>query len=261
MFSAKPIKSHSTDHHRRQVRFIVLHYTAAGFMSSLNTLRGPAVSAHYLVPDPTELSYLRAGHKGLKVFNLVDEAHPAWHAGVSKWEGETHLNAMSLGIEMVNLASDKGGEFTFPPYHADQIDAVITLLTDIVQRYPAISPTAIVGHSDIAVGRKSDPGSAFPWKRLYEAGLGAWYDEETKRAWQERFTQTLPGKMAFLKQLERYGYSVAKAGTSEGYRHLLRAFQLHFRPQNYDGLPDAETAAILYALVDKYRGRLYSSQD
>lgn len=279
----------------RRVRFLVMHYTSLDFKKSVMALTGEDVSAHYLVPDPTEQSYIEAGFKDMRIFNLVDENERAWHAGVSSWAGRSNLNDTSIGIEIVNLANvhsdssekmykdgcelqmnvdswgkgnDVGGtalqleavnleidsyqNVVFPPYNPRQIDAVKELAFNILQRYPDITPTAVVGHSDIAIGRKCDPGAAFPWKELYLAGIGAWYDEERKDDYQEQFYKNLPPKADVLAKLKCYGYDISVACNEMGYKDLIRAFQLHFRQENYDGILDIETAAIIYALVDKY---------
>ncbi|SUG29913.1 N-acetylmuramoyl-L-alanine amidase [Salmonella enterica subsp. arizonae] len=60
----------------------------------------------------------------MRIFNLVDENERAWHAGVSSWAGRSNLNDTSIGIEMVNLASDNNGVFVFPPYNPVLIDAI-----------------------------------------------------------------------------------------------------------------------------------------
>ncbi|HEY0286867.1 MAG TPA: N-acetylmuramoyl-L-alanine amidase [Pseudomonas sp.] len=235
----------------RRVRFLVMHYTAIDFKASVAALTS-SVSSHYLVPDPTEKTYIEAGFKDMRIFNLVDENERAWHAGVSQWAGRSNLNDTSIGIEIVNLATDNNGDFTFPPYNPTQIDAVKELAANILQRYPSIKPTHVVGHSDIALGRKSDPGAVFPWQELYAAGIGAWYDYCTKQNYVKQFCNALPAKTDIIAKLKQYGYDTSGAGTESGYNTLLRAFQLHFRQQQYDGVLDAETAAILYALVDKY---------
>ncbi|OFB06433.1 N-acetylmuramoyl-L-alanine amidase, partial [Salmonella enterica] len=160
-----------------RVRFLVMHYTALDFKASITALTGPSVSAHYLIPDPSEKTYIDAGFKDMRIFNLVDENERAWHAGVSSWAGRSNLNDTAIGIETVNLACDNNGVFVFPPYNPVQIDAIKELAANILQRYPDITPVNVVGHSDIAPGRKSDPGAAFPWKELYDAGIGAWYEE------------------------------------------------------------------------------------
>ena len=236
----------------RRPRFLVLHYTAVNFTGSIAALTGPSVSSHYLVPDPTDPTYAAAGFSDLRIFNLVDESERAWHAGISAWAKRYNLNDTSIGVEIVYVATEEKGAFTFPPYNPAQIQAVKALAANIIQRYPDITPTHVVGHSDIAIGRKSDPGAAFPWKELYDAGIGAWYEEATKRRYQEQFSGKLPNKADIVTRLGLYGYDPKPANTEAGYQNLLRAFQLHFRPQKYDGEPDAETAAILYALVDRY---------
>ena len=236
----------------RRPRFLVLHYTAVNFTGSIAALTGPSVSSHYLVPDPTDPTYAAAVFNDLRIFNLVDESERAWHAGVSAWAKRYNLNDTSIGVEIVYVATEGKGAFTFPPYNPAQIQAVKALTANIIQRYPDITPTHVVGHSDIAIGRKSDPGAAFPWKELYDAGIGAWYEEATKRRYQEQFSGKLPNKADIITRLGLYGYDPKPANTETGYKNLLRAFQLHFRPQKYDGVPDAETTAILYALVNRY---------
>jgi len=233
-----------------------MHYTAINFADSVKALTGGGVSSHYLVPDPSDQSYLDAGFKDMRIFNLVDETERAWHAGVSYWAGRTNLNDTSIGIENVNLASDDNGAFTFPPYNSTQIEAVKALAINILQRYPTITPTNVVGHGDISAGRKSDPGSAFPWKELYEAGVGAWYDDETKEKYTCQFhAQGLPVNSKITDKLKIYGYDTSSADDQLGFKHLVRAFQLHFRATNYSGKVDVETVAILYALTEKYFGK------
>ncbi|MCZ2328763.1 N-acetylmuramoyl-L-alanine amidase [Bartonella sp. F02] len=289
----------------RRVRFLVMHYTSIDFKASIAALTGELVSSHYLVPDPTEQTYIEAGFKEMRIFNLVDEVERAWHAGVSSWAGRSNLNDTSIGIEIVNLASCRscmsektktGGDdkneyllnpidknqstdsrqsdmndkalndpvvgssvesfnneiLDFPPYNPIQIEAVKQLALNIIQRYPEITPVNVVGHSDIAIGRKSDPGAAFPWKELYEAGIGAWYDDTVKNDYVTQFSKKMPTPADVMAKLNQYGYDISAAGTESGYKNLLRAFQLHFRPERYDGILDTETAAIAYALVDKY---------
>ena len=236
-----------------RVRSLVLHYTAGNFKVSIEDLTGQAVSSHYLVPDPKDQTYIDAGFKDIKIFNLVDEAQRAWHAGLSGWSNRENINDTSIGIEIVNLASEKDGKFTFPPYNPSQIQAVIQLCANIIQRYPDITPTNIVGHSDIAVGRKSDPGAAFPWEDLYKAGIGAWYDNSIKKKYIDKFSkQGLPNQSDIVSKLKTYGYNVKDASSPDGYQKLIRAFQLHFRQKDYSGKADIETVAILYALVEKY---------
>lgn len=238
----------------RRVCFLIMHYTGGNFRSSINTLTGNSVSAHYLVPDPSDKTYLDARFKEMRIFNLVDENERAWHAGVSEWTGRSSLNDTSIGIETVNLATNNNGAFIFPPFHPQQIDAIIELSKNILQRYPDITPVNVVGHSDIALGRKSDPGAAFPWKELYQAGVGAWPDADTVEKYTVKFTSHgIPERSAIINLLNKYGYSVKAGNTGTGFEALLRAFQLHFRQEKYEGELDIETAAILAALCEKYK--------
>ncbi|MGC6373410.1 N-acetylmuramoyl-L-alanine amidase [Pseudomonas sp. K2I15] len=234
------------------VRQVIVHYTAAPFASSLHTLTCDGVSAHYLLADPRDPSYHAAGYDELRVLRLVDEAQRAWHAGVSHWAGRDNLNSRSIGIEIVNQARDDAGVFTFPAYGVEQIDVLIALVRDIQGRYPAIGPTDILGHSDIAYWRKSDPGPSLPWRCLFEAGVGAWYEEAAKTAYQRRFDIGLPPEVEVERAFQRYGYAPAK--NRLGFQQRVRAFQMHFRPCEYRGRLDAETCAILYALNEKYTG-------
>lgn len=231
---------------------LILHYTAAPFASSLRRLTQDGVSAHYLLPDPQEPSYRAAGYDELRAFRLVDEGQRAWHAGVSQWGGRDDLNGCSIGIEIVNLARDDGGVLTFPAYAEEQIEVLTALLRDILGRYPQIGPTDILGHSDVAYWRKSDPGPRLPWRGFFEAGIGAWFDPSTRAMYQRRFCVGLPPEVEVERAFQRYGYKPAQ--NRQAFERRTRAFQMHFRPRDYCGVLDADTCAILYALNEKYRG-------
>ncbi|MDQ0982257.1 N-acetylmuramoyl-L-alanine amidase [Pseudomonas synxantha] len=240
------------DRDGESVRQVILHYTTGPFASALRTLTQGGVSAHYLLPDPDEPSYRAAGYEELRVFRLVDEGKRAWHAGVSHWDGCDNLNSGSIGIEIVNLAREDKGVFSFPAYPQAQVDMLIVLIRDILARYPQIAPTEILGHADVACWRKSDPGPRFPWHRLHDAGLGAWFDEATRAMYQRRFNVRLPPEVEVERAFQRYGYKPAQ--NRRAFELRTRAFQMHFRAQDYRGVLDAQTCAILYALNEKYRG-------
>jgi N-acetylmuramoyl-L-alanine amidase len=143
------------------VQFLILHYTAIDEPTSLKVLSQQGVSSHYLVGDQMPV----------KVWQLVDESKMSYHAGLSDWKGYSRLNASSIGIEIVNLGFRDAPEGrTYFPFPQAQIDRVIALVKDIVARHQ-IRPEYILGHSDIAPQRKSDPGPLFPWKQLADAGL------------------------------------------------------------------------------------------
>lgn len=202
-----------------RVRFLIIHYTADNFANSAASLM-ENVSAHYLVPDPTDATYINAGYKDMRVFNMVDETERAWHAGVSVWGKVNSLNFSSIGIEIVNQATEKNGVFHFPPYNDIQIDAVLALAQNIIQRHPEMTPDHILAHSDIAPYRKSDPGPAFPWKKFYEAGVGAWYDDETKQRYMNNSIAV--NETDFLTKLAKYGYDTSLAIDEKSYTALVR---------------------------------------
>lgn len=221
-----------------RVEIIVLHYTASSKTGALATLTNRDVSAHYVVSDDSPPV----------VYRLVGEELTAWHAGESSWYGRTYINPRSIGIEIVHPgwnASNAPG----PEFPKDQIDVVIALTRDIARRH-GVSPENIVGHSDVALGRKQDPGPAFPWRQLAQAGVGRWFDERAAPAYEARFEQEgVPKPKWFQDQLRRVGYAVPDTGQLDaGTRQALTAFQLHYRPSLVTGLPDAQTAARLLAM-------------
>ncbi|MBY4799977.1 N-acetylmuramoyl-L-alanine amidase [Burkholderia cepacia] len=231
-----------------RIRFLVMHYTESDEAKSLRTLTGDSVSVHYVIPPQPRIE------RGLPVvYQLVPESERAWHAGVSEWQGTTELNAVSIGIENVNRGPLDPQNRTWQPYPPEQVAALIRLSKDIVARY-AIPPTRVVGHSDIAPQRKIDPGPLFPWHALAQAGVGAWPDAATVAA---RLAGRDPHAPVDVRELQfklaRYGYDVATDGVLDARtRRVFAAFQMHFRPADYAGDPDAETDAIAQALLDKY---------
>jgi len=232
-----------------RVRFLVMHYTQGNEARSLAVLTGDDVSVHYVVPDNPPVE-----NGEPVVYQLVPESERAWHAGQSEWQGTTELNAASIGIENVNVGPiDTPQGRTWQPYPPAQVDALVKLAKDIVTRYK-IPPTRVVGHSDIAPQRKTDPGPAFPWRTLYDNGIGAWPDDATvAQHLGGRDPKSLVDVASLQQKLQRYGYDVATGGVlDDKTRRVIAAFQMHFRAADYAGNPDAETDAIAAALLDKY---------
>ncbi|MEY1662579.1 1,6-anhydro-N-acetylmuramyl-L-alanine amidase AmpD [Isoalcanivorax beigongshangi] len=110
-------------------------------------LRGLEVSAHF---------YIRR-HGDIRQYVACDRR--AWHAGQSSWQGRSGCNDFSIGIEL------EGTDHT--PYTNAQYRSVVALVRALLLQYPTLSEQAIVGHSDIAPGRKTDPGAAFDWPRFH----------------------------------------------------------------------------------------------
>ncbi|RZA32555.1 MAG: N-acetylmuramoyl-L-alanine amidase, partial [Lysobacteraceae bacterium] len=110
-----------------RARFLVLHYTVADTPASIKILTEQQVSAHYLLTD---------GPQPI-IYRLVDENRASWHAGNSSWKNYTQLNQSSIGIEIVNAGwtATPGGGRVFYPFPQAQVDALVTLVKDIVQRH------------------------------------------------------------------------------------------------------------------------------
>lgn len=235
-----------------RVRFLVLHYTAINFKNSVKTLTKGSVSSHYLVNDVDDDT----------IELLVSEDRRAYHAGVSTWRGFKSVNDNSIGIEIVNQGMKTiNGKLVFQPYPDYQIRKVAELCKDIIERYK-IKPYNVIGHSDVAPDRKYDPGPLFPWKRLHEEyGIGAWYLEEDKKFFINQLSQSFSlENTKFIEQVQKdfveYGYDMTITGTFDRYFHaVIRAFQMHFRPENYSGNLDIETYAILKALLKRYNNQ------
>lgn len=248
-----------------RIKVLVIHYTALDYADSVSALVDEGgLSAHYLIPESDDTTY---PYNTLHVIQLVEESKRAWHAGVSEWQGRSGLNDQSIGIELVNIPDchweddipglhhEDGASrpCLFPDYDRQQITLLITLLHEILARNPDIHPTAIVGHADIAFNRKSDPGPRFPWHTLYEAGIGAWYDNATLNAYWQDFSLRPPSIALFQQAMRRYGYGVLETGQlDEQTINAVSAFQMHFLPWQVSGQPDSQTSAALFALLDKY---------
>ena len=264
--SGVPIISVPSENFNSRVNHLVIHFTSEDFERSLAILTGETerrVSAHYLIPELEDETY---SDDELRVYSLVSTSDRAWHAGRSYWAGKTGLNDQSVGIEIVNQSGctediatlGNSAEFAaacvFQPFGSEQIDLVVRLLKQTLEQHPDIRPEAIVGHADIAPSRKVDPGPLFPWKQLFDAGIGAWFDEgrvsEVVRLL-DRQPLTIEQQQTLLLT---YGYKVAVSGVEDEQSQLaVRAFQMHFRPANYSGFFDEESAAILISLLERYR--------
>ncbi|MBD9369791.1 N-acetylmuramoyl-L-alanine amidase [Xanthomonas sp. XNM01] len=229
---------HVSQNQHSRVQYLVLHYTVADFPDSLEILtRSPrGVSSHYLVRDTP-----------VEIYRLVDEGRMARHAGDSYWAGASMLNAGSVGIEIVNPGYvDTPAGRVYAPYPQAQIDQVIALSKDIVARH-GIRPEHVLGHADIAPGRKQDPGPLFPWKQFAEAGLIPWPDQAQVAAKLAHYQAgPLPDVAWFQQRLAAVGYRVPQGGELDpATRDVISTFQMKYRPGDIGGLPDSETAALL----------------
>jgi N-acetylmuramoyl-L-alanine amidase len=206
----------SLNFNARKAQLIVLHHTGLpDAATALTELRrrtdAGGVSAHYLVAASGQ------------IYQLVDDQARAWHAGAARWAEFTDLNSASIGIEL-----DNDGQKPFAPA---QIAALITLLDDLTRRLN-IPRTAIVGHGDIAPGRKVDPNALFPWAQLAARGFGRWYTQPLLPA---------PAGFDTFAALRLVGYDTSKPTAT------IAAFHRHYRGTESVKL-DATDASILYNL-------------
>ena len=204
------------------VSMVVLHYTGMPTAeAALDRMCDPAaeVSAHYMIDEDGTVT------------RLVSEAKRAWHAGQSYWRGISDINSASIGIELVN----PGHEWGYRPFTEAQMDSLLPLLADIVDRHD-IPRANVVGHSDIAPARKQDPGELFDWELLADYGLAL----PTPRL-KMRLVYDEPG--AFFLALERFGYDITDG------RAAIMAFQRRWRPRCIDGELDGEIGALLFELL------------
>lgn len=232
---------HSSRGQDSRVLFLVIHYTVADLPLSIKVLTQHDVSAHYLISDEAPPRILR----------LVPEERRAWHSGLSAWKGHSQLNAGSIGIEIVHPGFRLGpdGERIYVPFPQRQIDALIPLVRDVVARHQ-IRPERILGHGEVSPQLKHDPGPTFPWKLLSELGITPpWPDASRVAAQRALFELQLPGAPWFQEMLAQHGYAIEKTGEFDRpTRNVLMNFQMRYRPQRHDGVPDAECAAILWVL-------------
>jgi AmpD protein len=115
-------------------------------------IRGLEVSAHLLV------------RRDGSVVQFVPFSERAWHAGESLFRRQSRCNDYSIGIELEGMDD--------VPYEDVQYEVLTKVLAALLQAYPAISAREIAAHSDVAPGRKTDPGPAFDWLRLYDGLTG-----------------------------------------------------------------------------------------
>jgi len=227
------------DSRRLGLDMLILHYTGmknAGEALARLTSHESKVSAHYLIDEEGA------------VFRLVAEDKRAWHAGVSSWRGRADINSASIGIELVN----PGHEWGYRNFPDKQMAALEELCRGILQRH-RIPARHVLGHSDVAPGRKDDPGELFDWRRFAKAGVGLWPD----------FGAAAPvpkGGLAELRQnLIAFGYACPEPEVpDDSFAETVRAFQLHFRPELCNGAPDDETqlrAAIIASAAPDVRSK------
>jgi N-acetylmuramoyl-L-alanine amidase len=212
---------------------IILHYTGMRTAkAALERLCDPdsKVSAHYVLDEEG------------RVFQLVEDEKRAWHAGASYWGGARDINSLSIGIELVN----PGHEWGYRPFPETQIRSLKDLCHALMRTY-AIPPARILGHSDVAPSRKTDPGELFPWRELALEGIGIWPEPQSMDM--EAAPDILAAPEIFHELLIRLGYDPAAS-----VENIVTAFHRHFQPEKFlpcgaPEKPDETSAARILALL------------
>jgi len=226
----------------KQIKFIIFHYTGMKKESdAINKLIEiqSEVSCHYLIKNNGE------------IVKMVPDLYIAWHAGESLWRNYKSLNQNSIGIEITN----PGHEHGYKKFTKKQINALLRLSKFLIKEYK-ISPKNILGHSDIAVLRKRDPGEKFPWEYLSKNKIGIWHTLNKQDLTKNRKLKTNKiEENIFFRNLFKIGYSkkYSKDISNNKYlRELAKTFQRRFRQELVDGKIDQECLIISKNLIKAY---------
>lgn len=207
-----PSPNHGARRNGLTPRLVVLHFTEMpSAEAALARLCDPAteVSSHWLI-----------GRDG-RLWQLVDEDRRAWHAGAGQWQGQDDINSRSIGIEL-----DNDGQ---SPFAHPLMTRLEPLLARILSEW-AIPPAGVIAHSDMAPGRKVDPGPRFDWRRLARQGLAIWPERPGN------------GAAPLGPSLDRIGYPPADPALR------LASFRLRFRPR-HQGPEDSIDRALADSLA------------
>ena len=213
-----------------KIEFIIIHYTGVDmqFHKVINWFldERSRVSCHFLIDKSGE------------IYNLVDVSKRAWHAGKSFWNNCVDINSNSIGIELHNAGNE---DFT-----SHQLESLVKLIKKLMQDN-AIQSWNILGHSDVSIGRKIDPGIKFPWHHLAKEKIGFFSNLSQENFDMDNSDNNSPQTIKEIQsKLMRIGYDVNKSGvfdmqTVEG----LKAFQRHWRPVKVSRMLDVSTKQIL----------------
>ena len=226
----------------KQIKFIIFHYT--GMKSESDALKRlteiqSEVSCHYLIKNNGE------------IVKIVPDLYIAWHAGKSYWKNYKSLNQNSIGIEITN----PGHEYGYKNFTQKQITTLVKLSKFLIKKYK-INPKNILGHSDIAVLRKKDPGEKFPWEYLAKNKIGIWHTLNKQDLLKNRKLKISKiEENIFFRNLFKIGYSKTfpkNIGRNKYLRELIKSFQRRFRQELVDGKIDQESLLINKSLIKAY---------
>jgi len=226
----------------KQIKFIIFHYTGmkneSDALSRLTDIQSE-VSCHYLIKN-----------NGV-IVKIVPDLYIAWHAGKSSWKNYKSLNQNSIGIEITN----PGHDHDYKKFKKKQIISLLKLTKLLIKKYK-INPKNILGHSDIAVQRKKDPGEKFPWEHLSKNKIGIWHRLNKQVLTKNRKLKTNKKEVNFFfNNLFKIGYSKKNRrdiNKAIYLRELVKTFQRRFRQELVDGKIDQECLLISKNLIKAY---------
>ena len=223
----------------KQIKFIIFHYT--GMKSESDALKRltdiqSEVSCHYLIKNNGE------------IVKMVPDLYIAWHAGESLWRNYKSLNQNSIGIEITN----PGHEHGYKKFSQKQITSLLKLSKFLIKKYK-ISSKNVLGHSDISVLRKKDPGEKFPWEYLSKNKIGIWHTLNKQDLIKNRKLKISKIEVnIFFRNLFKIGYlkKYPKDDSKNKYlKELAKTFQRRFRQELVDGKIDQECLIISKNLI------------
>ena len=220
---------------KKKIIYIILHYTG---------MKKETRAIERLCDFKSKVSSQYFIKKNGKVFKLIPDLYPAWHAGDSKWKKFKSLNDYSIGIEISNPGHNHG----YKKFSSKQILSIIKLLRLLTRKYK-IKKQNILGHSDIAPNRKKDPGEKFPWSKLAKKNLCKWHNlSEYKIRKNRNLKLKINDEKVFLSNLYKIGYPIIKNKNEK--INLTKAFQRRFRQSLINGKIDQECLLISKNLLN-----------
>jgi len=205
----------------RKPNLIVIHHTAQDSCQQTYktfALERTQVSSHYVICDDGTIT------------QMLNDLVRGWHAGGGSWGKNTDINSVSIGIELDNNGNE--------PFSYAQINSLTALLKKLTEKYK-IPTQNIVGHSDIAPGRKTDPSALFPWEALAQSGFGIWYDAEKLN------TVKLPVDFNTSFALKYIGYNI------DHLKNAIYSFKLHFNSEEVSYDLTEKDKKILFLLMNQ----------
>ena len=219
---------------KKKIKYLIFHYTGMKndklAIKKLTSTKSK-VSSHYYI------------NKKGQLIQMVPDLYVAWHAGKSKWKKDRLLNKTSIGIEI----SNPGHYYGYKKFSKKQINCLIKISKILIKKYN-IKKQNILGHSDIALLRKIDPGEKFPWKLLSKNKIGLWHNVSLGNLKKFRRKKTDLKLKFFLKQLKKFGYYIKYSNVVD-LKKIIKNFQRRFRPELVNGKLDEECVIIIKSLV------------